>query len=1139
MQIPIRDTGLSVAYEPDNGYSVVDILFIHGPGGHPRKTWTSYRKHLEIQEPPSTTNQSNKKRRRNVFSRVSNRLHRISSKGAPESGPKIDHATSEETHDANPTTVFWPAELLSRECPNSRILMFGYDSKVTKYSTGAISENSIFSHAKDLLFSLCRERTLHRPLICVAHGLGGIIVKEMLSRSSSSTESEYQNIIESIAAVIFLGTPHRGSVDIAAIGELVRSLVSGLGIATTPIILDSLGLKNTELERAQEDFSRLWQTYDFKVKTFQEGLSLAKLGRKVVPEYSSLIGNDREHAETLQADHVQMCRYSGKDDPNYRKVADWVSGRSREKNQGLLWLRGKPGSGKSTLMKEAFRRASLRQAKASSPEQTAAFFFNGKGNELEHSVAGLFRSLLYQLLHKDLSSLHNFRTYWAEKFNREAGLTSDPPSWTEAELKTAFESVIMRQVGKKMFIFIDAIDECDSNRVRHITYFWRKITKSAYAACIDLNVCLSSRHFPSVTISDCSEIIMEQCNSRDIATYLSQRFEVGPANQEVQWQNLQDKIMEMSAGVFLWVVLVVDDLLQSWDEGRSVAYLTNRVERVPQGLEKLFSQMFSKLSNEMSEITVKLFQWATLSTKPLRLHEWHHIIGFIQKPTPASLTEWRASDYFTATDDQLERQIKTISLGLVEVTKESVVPLRDTDFEAMSVDAGAGSLNLEAGDSRVVQVIHESVRDFFLKGDGFSTLDPSLIIHPVGKGHLSIMATCLDYVNIKELDALVGARQQVSRQERSLKGTESPVPSAESNAILSATPRSVDERNNHTRDWITLHSHTQIALKGDEDGGSVAPTSPELSPAVDVGQWLEDTTHLIAQSIHSRVTTHDSVTGSSDINQSQILEDYPALLSYATFAMFGHALLAHGDGVDPTGIIDRFSDKHIWARWRALREDVPREMELLDYLMEMGLSSWVNLLSNHVSQSHEPQQGTLEIPLPFMSTTLSSAEYSLPRDADIETSYPNQEMAETAHKALEHHSPDRPNSSVRRGSYFDTHAELEDLLYRSSNEDVFRTPIISRLYTPTEYGYSSPSDDNPSRGTSPQSFSLMPRRRESVASFGSAGSHDSQVLYSRKTNPTPQVDQKGLEMWPKTKDEAFSCVNAAPRNPKDLRRLKI
>ncbi|KAJ4249141.1 hypothetical protein NW762_012476 [Fusarium torreyae] len=1102
--------------------------------------------------------------------------------------------------------------------------MFGYDSKVTKYSAGAISENSVFSHAKDLLFSLCRERALHRPLICVAHSLGGIIVKEMLSRSSSSAESEYQNITESIAAVIFLGTPHRGSVDIAAIGELVRSLVSGFGMATTPVILDSLGLKNTDLERAQEDFSRLWQSYDFKVKTFQEGLSLTKLGRKVVPEYSSLIGNDREHAETLQADHVQMCRYSGREDPNYRKVAgeicsiyysivglsqseslitreipirnqstrtvlrsqnlendyegqcnkaclqslwfpginsryeslegpaaqtcqwlfehesyqDWLTGRNRGKYQGLLWLKGKPGSGKSTLMKEALRQATLGQAKAYFSEQIAGFFFNGKGNGLEHSVSGLFRSLLYQLLHKDPSSLHDFRGYWDEKLNLGASLTSDPPSWTESELKAAFESVIMRQTRRKISI-IDAVDECDSNRVRDVTYFWRKITKSAYAARIDLNVCLSSRHFPSVTISDCAEIIMEQCNSHDIATYLLQRFEVGTASQEVQWAILKDKIMEMSAGVFLWVVLVVDDLLQSWDEGRSIAYLTKRVERVPQGLEKLFSQMFSKLSNETRETTVKLFQWATLSTKPLRLHEWHHIIGFIQQPTPTSLAEWRASDHFTATDDQLEKQIKTISLGLVEVTKERVVPLRDTDFEAMSVDAGAGSLDLEAGDSRVVQVIHESVRDFFLKGKGFSVLDPSLITHPVGKGHLSIMATCLDYVKIEELDALVGVRQQVSQQERGQKAMESPIPSAESNTVFSTISRSVEEETNHTRDWMAFQSRAQSALEGDE-----GRELPESTPAMDVGQWLSNTTHFTAQSSHTRVATHDSVTGSSDTNQSQILEDYPALLSYATFAMFGHALLAHDDGVDPTRIIDRFSDQDIWARWRTLREDVPQHIDFLDYLMAMGLSSWVNLLSNEVNHSHEQHQDTLESPLSSMPNALSvaarPAENPLPRNADTEISQLTQESARIP-SAQEF--ADRPDSSSRRGSYSAALPEIEDWNHRSSTEDILqprralrslkrgRSPsIISRRQSPTIPSHSVPTGNNTSRGTSPQSFSLMPRRRESVASFSSASSHDNQELYPRTLKLMPQVDQKAPQMSPDgTKVAGFFMCKCCPK----------
>jgi hypothetical protein len=148
----------------------------------------------------------------------------------------------------------------------------------------------------------------------------------MLGRSSTSTEPELKNIVESTAAVLFLGTPHRGSPDLAAVGEWARHVVSALRMETTPVILDALGLKTTDLERAQESFSGLWHQYDFRVKTFQEGLgltglNLGVLGNKVVPDYSSLIGDHRENAETIQANHMDMCRFSGAGDPNYRKVA--------------------------------------------------------------------------------------------------------------------------------------------------------------------------------------------------------------------------------------------------------------------------------------------------------------------------------------------------------------------------------------------------------------------------------------------------------------------------------------------------------------------------------------------------------------------------------------------------------------------------------------------------------------------------------------------------------------------------------------------------------------------------------------------------------------------------------------------------
>lgn len=42
---------------------------------------------------------------------------------------------------------------------------------------------------------------------------------------------------------------------------------------------------------------------------------------QVVPDFSSALGDPREHAEPLDANHMEMCRMTSQDDPNYRKVS--------------------------------------------------------------------------------------------------------------------------------------------------------------------------------------------------------------------------------------------------------------------------------------------------------------------------------------------------------------------------------------------------------------------------------------------------------------------------------------------------------------------------------------------------------------------------------------------------------------------------------------------------------------------------------------------------------------------------------------------------------------------------------------------------------------------------------------------------
>lgn len=80
--------------------------------------------------------------------------------------------------------IFWPEDFLPKECPDARILTWGYDSMVIKCFTGSVNKSSLLAHAKDLLFELKRERELDRPTIFVAHSLGGIVVKEVHEKPS-------------------------------------------------------------------------------------------------------------------------------------------------------------------------------------------------------------------------------------------------------------------------------------------------------------------------------------------------------------------------------------------------------------------------------------------------------------------------------------------------------------------------------------------------------------------------------------------------------------------------------------------------------------------------------------------------------------------------------------------------------------------------------------------------------------------------------------------------------------------------------------------------------------------------------------------------------------------------------------------
>lgn len=77
--------------------------------------------------------------------------------------------------------------------------------------------------------------------------------------------------------------------------------------------------------------------------------------------------------------------------PEYQ---DWLDTAKSPDHHGLLWIKGKPGSGKSTLMNFIVANAH----KMKGDVVIISFFFNARGEDLEKSTLGMYRSLLYQLL---------------------------------------------------------------------------------------------------------------------------------------------------------------------------------------------------------------------------------------------------------------------------------------------------------------------------------------------------------------------------------------------------------------------------------------------------------------------------------------------------------------------------------------------------------------------------------------------------------------------------------------------------------------------------------------------------------------------------------------------------------------------
>ncbi|KAK2763569.1 hypothetical protein CKAH01_15961 [Colletotrichum kahawae] len=305
-------------------------------------------------------------------------------------------------------------------------------------------------------------------------------------------------------------------------------------------------------------------------------------------------------------------------------------------SDGVFWITGKPGSGKSTMMKLILGHETTKAlAKAwagPKPLILISHFFWSVGNKIQKSQEGLLRTLLFQTM---VQCPEIIPEVCRERY-------SDPfrslESWSIEELSETFERIRhTRGLPIRILLLVDGLDEY-SGEPRQLTKFLGAIANSQ-----DIKVCCASRAWPDfLKAFGRSRWTLEIHNltQNDIIRYVEDNlsndatFRALQKVQKDEPRDLVQAICDKAEGVFFWVALVTKSLLRGLQNHDNLDILHKRLAEFPSDLQPFFQRMLDSIE----EVYVENAFWAftiLLSAKtslPVRLFRHMGKTKELEKP---------------------------------------------------------------------------------------------------------------------------------------------------------------------------------------------------------------------------------------------------------------------------------------------------------------------------------------------------------------------------------------------------------------------------------------------------------------------------------------------------------------------------
>lgn len=412
------------------------------------------------------------------------------------------------------------------------------------------------------------------------------------------------------------------------------------------------------------------------------------------------------------------------------------------------WITGKPGSGKSTAMKFLLGdpRTSELLGHWSGGKRViqASFYFFYNGSDMQKSELGLLSSLLHTLLKEERSLIPiGFR----ERF--EAALSGQVVAQRPSifETRRALKEVISHSPDIFFFLAVDGLDEFDPRVSTTDVVSLLQLTRSL-SSFNNAKLVLSSRPLSAFEqgFTESPSLAIHTLTKYDIQSYVFDELQSHPrlkmmmARDELQTKTLIWSIGDNSSGVFLWVRLVVQSLLEGLENSDGLAELQARLQELPRDLHTLYSVMLSRISPQYVPQTAKLLQivekapsgGGQLELSLLGLwyaDQWTDKDLFGTGSCPIS------QDQIVARTEDMTGRLKSRCLGLIEVQPSPLIAHRFFTW-----DHPPGSDISDPNNERLilhVKFIHRTVSEFLADKDircrfvdipSLSTFDPKIAL---------------------------------------------------------------------------------------------------------------------------------------------------------------------------------------------------------------------------------------------------------------------------------------------------------------------------------------------------------------------------------------------------------------------------